>query len=74
MFGQRLLEIMSRGKPDDHGLFTSRKDFFVCTRKGKVSFQNEKSLRQESNITVHLGRKAKMDCRIVLGEIRNELN
>ena len=55
-------ERISRRQPDNHVPFTSRK-FFVCKRKGKVSVQDQKSLRKESKITVQLDRKAKTDCR-----------
>ena len=67
MFVRRLLERMSREKPNNHGPFTPRKVLFVCKRQGKASVQDENSLRQESSIPVQLVRKSKTDCRSVLG-------
>ena len=60
--------------PEENPMTTVRliqERIFMCTIKGKASAQDEKYLRQESKIPVKIGRKAKTDCRIVLGEIIN---
>ena len=56
--------------PEDNLTTTVRlplESFLVCTRKVKASFHDDNSFSQERNIPVQLDRKAKTDCRSVLG-------